>query len=84
MPITYPTNKPQPSGHHTESEFVRCQDFVFRPSDVDGFAHQILHGAEPVTIVNFKGHAQPVTDPERRLFDLLAKHFNPTNFDETD
>ncbi len=84
MPIDYPTNRPQPSVSRIPSDFVRCQNLVFRPADVDGFSHQVLPESDAVTVVNFKGYTQTLTDPDRRLFDFLEKTFAPAVRDEAD
>jgi hypothetical protein len=71
------------STHHTtpigstaiNSEFVICQNFVFRPANGDGFSHQTYEDGSAVTTVNFKSYTQGVPDPERRLFDFLISKF---------
>ena len=42
MPIEAPSHTP--IGSRTHSEFVLCEEFVFRPSTVDGFSHQSVCG----------------------------------------
>ena len=64
------------------SDFVLCENFVFRPANVDGFSHQTFEDGAAVTTVNFKGYSQTVPDPERRLFDFLISKLNPKATDE--
>ena len=66
----------------SNSDFVLCQDFVFRPANVDGFAHQSYEDGSAVTTVNFKSYTQSIPDPERRLFNFLTATFNPKLVDE--
>jgi hypothetical protein len=54
------------------SEFVICQNFVFRPANMDGFSHQTYKDGSAVTTVNFKSYTQSILDSERRLFDFLV------------
>lgn len=68
----------------THSEFVVCQNFVFRPANVDGFSHQTYEDGSAVTMVNFKSYTQSIPDSERRLFDFLISIFNPKPTNETD
>jgi len=76
MPIEAPTHTPI-GNRLTSSEFVVCQNFVFRPANVDGFSHQTYEDGSAVTTVNFKSYTQSIPDVERRLFDFLLKQFNP-------
>ena len=64
------------------SDFVICQDFVFRPSNVDGFSHEAYADCSGVTTVNFKSFTQSIRDPDRRLFDYLVSRLNPKSVDE--
>lgn len=64
------------------SDFVLCENFAFRPANVDGFSHQTFEDGAAVTTVNFKGYTQTVPDPERRLFDFLISNLNPRPTDE--
>jgi hypothetical protein len=80
MAITSRHNKPSDSNDRF-SEFVRCQDFVFRVSDVDGFSHQSFPDAPPVTVVNFKSFTQSIADPEQRLFHFLIGKIKPHESD---
>jgi hypothetical protein len=66
----------------SNSDFVLCQDFVFRPANVDAFAHQSYEDGSAVTTVNFKSYTQSIPDPERRLFNFLTATFNPKPVDE--
>ncbi|MGA7903966.1 MAG: hypothetical protein WCA06_15135, partial [Terrimicrobiaceae bacterium] len=59
------------------SEFVICQNFVFRPANVDGFSHQTYEDGSAVTTVNFKSYTQGIPDPERRLFNFLVSKLKP-------
>lgn len=81
MPIETPT-RTAIGNRATNSDFVLCQDFVFRPANVDGFAHQSYEDGSAVTTVNFKSYTQSIPDPERRLFDFLTSTFNPKPVDE--
>ncbi len=82
MPIEAPIRTS--SGSHLKtSEFVACQNFVFRPATVDGFSHQTYEDGSAVTTVNFKSYTQSIPDPERRLFDFLVSELNPKPADET-
>jgi hypothetical protein len=80
MPIEAPSNSHIAS--RTHSEFVLCEEFVFRPSTVDGFSHERCDGAA-VTTVNFKSYTQTIPDPERRLFDFLVHRLKPKPADES-
>mgnify|MGYP001442265162 CR=1 FL=1 len=82
MPIDRPLRRPNIGGKPTTSEFVICQNFVFRPAAVDGFSHQTYEDNSAVTIVNFKGYTQSISDSEGRLFDFLKATFNPGAVDE--
>jgi hypothetical protein len=59
-------------------DFVLCQNFAFRISQVDGFSHQRYEDGSAVTIVNFKGYTQNIADPQHHLFDLLVHQLNPS------
>jgi hypothetical protein len=48
-----PIESPSPIGNRTHSEFVLCQGFAFRPSNLDGCSHQTYADGSAVTIVNF-------------------------------
>ena len=82
MPIESPSNIP--IGNRTHSEFVACQDFVFRPSTVDGFSHQIYPDGSSSTVVNFKSYTQSISDPDRRLFDFLIRKLKPQSANENE
>ena len=63
-----PTNKGL-----AEHEFICCQEFNFRISDVDGFLFQEPGDFNPAqTIIYFKGYTASVPDSERNLYDLLS------------
>lgn len=81
MPIEAPTHTAI-GNRATNSDFVLCQDFVFRPANVDGFAHQSYEDGSAVTTVNFKSYTQSIPDPERRLFEFLTSTLNPRPVDE--
>ena len=82
MPIEFP---PQKSiGSKTHSEFILCEGFAFRPSNVDGCSHQKYPDGSAVTVVNFKSYTQTIPDPERRLFDFLIRKLKSKRADETD
>ena len=81
MPIATPSNTRIST--ETHSDFVLCQDFVFRPSTVDGFAHHVSSDSDdPVTTVNFKSYTQTIRDPEGRLFHYLVNTIKPKSVDE--
>ncbi len=84
MPIDMPANRAPRSGTRLISEHVCCENFVFRIHDVDGFSHQPVSDSEAVTVVNFKGYSQAISDPERRLFDFLVSKLQPKATDETE
>jgi hypothetical protein len=65
------------------SDFVLCENFVFRPANVDGCSHQTYEDGAAVTTVNFKSYTQTIPDPERRLFDFLISKLIPKPTDET-
>ena len=81
MPIEAPSNTP--IGSRTHSEFVLCEGFAFRPSNVDGCSHQAYADGSAVTIVNFKSYTQTIPDSERRLFDFLIRRLKPKPADES-
>ncbi len=82
MPIETPTRTPTSTGSRTASEFVLCENLVFRPDHVDGFLHRTYEDGSAVTIVNFKSYTQTVPDPERRLFEFLIEKIRPRSPDE--
>lgn len=81
MAIEAPTHTA--NGRVTQSDFVLCENFVFRPANVDGFSHQKYADGSSVTTVNFKSYTQSLPDPDRRLFDFLLSKFNPQSTNET-
>jgi len=81
MPIEAPSHTPI-GIKATNSEFVVCQDFVFRPANVDGFSHQTFEDGSAITTVNFKSYTQSIPDAERRLFDFLISKLKPNSTDE--
>jgi len=66
----------------THSEFVLCQDFIFRPTHVDGCSHQRYADGSAITTANFKSYTQTIPDPQRRLFDFLIEKLKPKFTDE--
>jgi hypothetical protein len=84
MPIETRSASPTRTAIKTQSDFVLCQNFVFRPADVDGFSHQQPQDSDPATIVNFKGHTVAISDPDRRLFEFLMRKIKPKPTDEAD
>jgi hypothetical protein len=68
----------------SHSDFILCEDFVFRPANVDGFSHQRYADDSAVTTVNFKSYTQSIPDPERRLFNFLVSKLQPKSPDEND
>jgi len=75
MPIEMPKRLVSATGK--VSDFVLCENFVFRLASVDGFSHQNFEDGAAVTTVNFKGYTQSISDPEHRLFDFLVSNLNP-------
>ena len=85
MPIEAPSHtRPAIGSRTTPSEFVLCQDFIFRPIHVDGCSHQRYADGSAITTVNFKSYTQSIPDPERRLFDFLIRKLKPRPADESD
>jgi hypothetical protein len=82
MAIAAPTHTAIAS-RASNSDFILCENFVFRPANVDGFSHQTFEDGAAVTTVNFKSYTQTIPDPERRLFDFLLSKFTPTQTNET-
>jgi hypothetical protein len=80
MPITSPHRKD--SDDRPYSEHIICENFVFKPTQVDAFYHTALNEKGGVTVLKFKSYTQDVRDPERRLFDYLVKRFAPMTSDE--
>ena len=83
MPIEAPSHTPIGS-MVTNSDFIICEGFVFRPANVDGFSHQTYEDGSAITTVNFKSYTQSIPDVERRLFDFLISKLKPKATDETD
>lgn len=81
MAIAAPSRTPI-ANKATNSEFVLCENFVFRPANVDGFSHQTLEDGSGITTVNFKAYTQSIPDSEHRLFDFLLFTFKPSPVDE--
>ena len=81
MPLEGPSHTPIGS-RAINSEFVICQNFVFRPANVDGFSYQTYEDGSAVTTVNFKSYTQGIPDPDRRLFDFLISKLKPKSTDE--
>ena len=79
-----PIESPSPIGSKTHSEFVLCEGFAFRLSNVDGCSHQTHPDGAAVTVVNFKSYTQTIPDPERRLFDFLICKLKPKRRDENE
>jgi hypothetical protein len=73
-----------PIGSRTHSEFILCDGFAFRPSNVDGYSDQAYADGSAVTIVNFKSYTQTIPDSERRLFDFLIRKLKPKPANEGD
>jgi len=81
MPIEAPSHTAIGS-RATNSDFIICQNFVFRPANVDAFSCQIYEDGSAITTVNFKSYTQSIPDPERRLFDFLVSKLNPKPADD--
>ncbi len=81
MPIEAPSHTAIGS-RVTNSDFIICQNFVFRPANVDAFSHQTYEEGSAITTVNFKSYTQSIPDPERRLFDFLISKLNPKPTDD--
>ena len=69
MPITAPKHS-LIATRISQSDFVLCQDFVFRPANVDGFSHQRFDEGAAMTTVNFKSYTQSIPDPECRFWNF--------------
>lgn len=82
MPIETPKHIASANSRASDSDFVLCENFAFRPANVDGFSHQRFEDASAVTTVNFKGYTQSISDPEGRLFDFLISQLHPKPADE--
>ena len=81
MPIEAPNHSP--IGRRSRgSEFFLCENFAFRPANVDGFSHQTFEDGSGITTVNSKAYTQSIPDSERRLFDFLISVLNPQSLDE--
>lgn len=76
MPIEAPSRTPT-GNRAISSDFVLCENFVFRPANVDGFSHQTYEDGSAVTTVNFKSYTQSIPDPDRRLFEFLVATIKP-------
>jgi len=76
MPIEAPSHTPI-GFKATNSDFVVCQNFVFRPANVDAFSHQTYEDGSAITTVNFKSYTQSIPDADRRLFEFLTSKLNP-------
>ena len=83
MPIATALASASRTSSKPHSDFVLCQDFVFRPGDVDGFSHVTEPDSDPLTVVNFKAFTQSIPDPEKRLFSFLMRKLKPRSIDET-
>ena len=59
------------------SEFVLCQNFVFRIRDVDCFLHMEQAEGPNLTAVYLKGYAPHVADSEKKLFSFLCSKLKP-------
>jgi len=81
MPIETPTHTPN-STRVSNSEFAICQNFVFRPANLDGCSHQAFEDGTAITTVNFKSYTQSIPDADRRLFNFLVSKLNPVSVDE--
>lgn len=81
MPIAAP-NHSAIGRRSRNSEFFLCENFAFRPANVDGFSHQTLEDGPGITTVNFKAYTQSIPDPNRRLFGFLVSVLQPQSLDE--
>lgn len=82
MPIEAPNHPPISSRQSRSSEFFLCENFAFRPANVDGVSHQVFDDGPAITTVNFKAYTQSIPDPNRRLFDFLISVLQPELPDE--
>ncbi len=80
MPIEGPNLKAKDRDRH--SEYVICEDFVFKPTSVDAFSHEAINEGTGVTTVNLKSYTQEISDPQRKLFNFLVSRFHPDPPDE--
>jgi len=81
MPIDAP-NQSSIGRRSRSSEFFLCENFAFRPANVDGFSHQTFEDGPAITTVNFKAYTQSIPDPSRRLFKFLLSVLEPQSVDE--
>ncbi len=81
MPIETPSHSPI-GRRPRSSEFFLCENFAFRPANVDGFSHQTFEDGAAITTVNFKGYTQSIPDSNRHLFQFLLSVLEPQSLDE--
>ncbi len=81
MPIEAPNHSPI-GRRSRSSEFFLCENFAFRPANVDGCSHQTFDDGSGITTVNFKAYTQSIPDPKRRLFEFLISVLQPQSLDE--
>ncbi|MBN8708132.1 MAG: hypothetical protein J0I10_02055 [Verrucomicrobia bacterium] len=81
MPIEAP-NHSSIGSRSRSSEFYLCENFAFRPANVDGFSHQTFDDGSGITTVNFKAYTQSIPDPKQRLFQFLISVLQPQSLDE--
>ena len=81
MPLEAPSHSPI-GRRSRNSEFFLCENFAFRPANVDGFSHQTFEDGSAITTVNFKAYTQSIPDPDRRLFQFLLSVLEPQSVDE--
>jgi hypothetical protein len=81
MPLEAPSQSPI-GRRSRSSEFFLCENFAFRPANVDGFSHQTFEDGTAITTVNFKAYTQSIPDPDRRLFQFLLSVLEPQSVDE--
>ena len=62
----------------THSEFVLCEGFAFRPSNVDGCSHQKYADGSAVTVVNFKSYTQTIPTRSEGCSISSSANSNPS------
>jgi hypothetical protein len=64
------------------SEFVLCQNFVFRIRDVDCFWHAEQPEGPAITAIYLKGYSPHIADPDGKLFRFLCSKLTPQETNE--
>ena len=64
------------------SEFILCQNFVFRLRDIDCYWHAAQAEGPSITAVYLKGYSPHVVDRDGKLFRFLCETLSPQCVDE--